>query len=489
MTLSRDNKGWLIVLALTGTGILLRLYGIANESLWYDELESWNQSNRTSLLEVIEVMRGNVHPPGWNILLYFVQRVIGDSEIALRLPSAIAGIAAIPAIYVLGRYLCSMSTGLIAAALITVLWAPIYYSQEARAYSLLILLSILTLYMLLRILSSLERGQIKWLFVIAYILLCTISSYLHYSGLLIVVFQGCWAFMRVRKNGESMLAVVTIYAVLVLLYLPWLIELWADFSRDKFHLPPPSGPATVLNFFFFKQYVTVHVPIAFLVSAALIIEVRRLRRHNIDLFQSPTLLLITWLLFPYFAFYIKSVTGTPILASRYILVSAPAAYLLIGQSLTLLISNIRLRALLTLAIAAFCLWFLVFQAEYYSRNRNVQFREAAATIANANDIPITDSIILGFNHSYQFDYYFKHLNSSRRVDYKVRSNSKQPGLDKAIDHMQAFLDSQDARYIWLMRGHWRVTDKVLSTLNNQAKLVRNEKYQVSEIWLFDRQAK
>jgi mannosyltransferase len=79
----------------------------------------------------------------------------------LRLPSALAGWLCIPAIYLLGKRLYSGREGLMAALFVAVLWAPIYYSQEARPYSMLILLSILNSYFWWDVIMGLRyRGEL-----------------------------------------------------------------------------------------------------------------------------------------------------------------------------------------------------------------------------------------------------------------------------------------------------------------------------------------
>ncbi len=75
----------------------------------------------------------------------------GDGEAWLRLLSAIFAVAAIPAIYAVGRVVSGRTTGLLAALLLSVNAAHVAYAQEARSYSLLVLLCTLSLLFFLRI--------------------------------------------------------------------------------------------------------------------------------------------------------------------------------------------------------------------------------------------------------------------------------------------------------------------------------------------------
>ena len=52
--------------------------GLDNQSLWLDELSSQVRSNQKNLSEVINRnVRSDLHPPGYQILLYFVEKYIG----------------------------------------------------------------------------------------------------------------------------------------------------------------------------------------------------------------------------------------------------------------------------------------------------------------------------------------------------------------------------------------------------------------------------
>jgi 4-amino-4-deoxy-L-arabinose transferase-like glycosyltransferase len=75
------------------------------------------------------------------VLASFWTQAFGTSEVALRSLSAIAGAATVPLVYAIGRTLASRRIGLVAAALVATSPYLVFYSQEARAYALLMLLS------------------------------------------------------------------------------------------------------------------------------------------------------------------------------------------------------------------------------------------------------------------------------------------------------------------------------------------------------------
>src|SRR5262249_30876968 len=73
--------------------------GLRRESLWNDELDSVRVSAQpTAALVVAKTLRGDGHPPTFNLLLHLIRPWLGSSEAALRLPSAICGVLSIAAI-------------------------------------------------------------------------------------------------------------------------------------------------------------------------------------------------------------------------------------------------------------------------------------------------------------------------------------------------------------------------------------------------------
>ena len=103
------KKIHLIILPLIfAIGSFLRFYNLDFQSLWLDELISMVVAKFDSIQGISHITEvSDVHPPGYYILLHFWINVFGDSEIQIRMLSAIAGSASILAIYFLAAQLYS----------------------------------------------------------------------------------------------------------------------------------------------------------------------------------------------------------------------------------------------------------------------------------------------------------------------------------------------------------------------------------------------
>jgi 4-amino-4-deoxy-L-arabinose transferase-like glycosyltransferase len=108
--------------------------GLGSSSLYIDEGLSWAAAS-APLRDVIDrVAAGEISPPLHYLALHEVIGRFSDSEVALRLPSALAGVALVAAILWVGTRAAGPRAGAVAAALAAVSPLLLEYSQQARAY-------------------------------------------------------------------------------------------------------------------------------------------------------------------------------------------------------------------------------------------------------------------------------------------------------------------------------------------------------------------
>ncbi|MEM2925795.1 MAG: glycosyltransferase family 39 protein, partial [Methanocellales archaeon] len=169
-----------IFLSIFLLGVFLRLYNLGRDSLWLDELVSFQIAREPSFIEVYSSALLDNHPPLHYLLLH-IMTYFGESEFILRLPSAVFGILTIPVAYKLGEYYFGKSEGLISAFLLSISYFHIRYSQEARMYAQLLFFSALSLYFFSR---AIKENQNR--FWIAFIFATILGIYSHYFALLLI---------------------------------------------------------------------------------------------------------------------------------------------------------------------------------------------------------------------------------------------------------------------------------------------------------------
>ncbi len=140
----------------TAVAAALRLPFLGAESWWFDETYTVGVVRAGSLGELWErIGASESTPPLFYLLTWLVGKLAGsDGEATLRTVSALATIAAVPVAYAALRRLIGWRAALGAAAIVAV--SPVLtsgYALDARAYGLLVLVSLLSVWALAALLE------------------------------------------------------------------------------------------------------------------------------------------------------------------------------------------------------------------------------------------------------------------------------------------------------------------------------------------------
>ena len=238
-----------VLAGVTLAGLALRL--AVPRGLWLDEAISVHQAN-LSFHDMFENLQfGDRHPPLHHITLWLTVRAFGDGEMAVRLPSLIAGTLVIPALYLLGRELYDRRTGLVAAAFGAASPLLIWYAQEARMYAFVTLFGLLALWTQLRAIRN--PSWVNWA---AYILATAALLWSHYFGLLLIgVQQLIWVGVIIhrRRTGEPVRAIALGFAyslaVLAIQLVPLITFAQKQFDSTEAAFGSPAGTYDTLSFY------------------------------------------------------------------------------------------------------------------------------------------------------------------------------------------------------------------------------------------------
>jgi Dolichyl-phosphate-mannose-protein mannosyltransferase len=205
----------LLVGTITMLGLLLRLPSF-EDALYGDELSTYFIVTDHSLGRVIDLLQGNsvdLNPPLFFVLAWATER-LGDPPQLIRLASLLAGTAAIPLTYLLGLRSVGRRAALVGVALMALSPFLIFYTTEARAYGLVLLLVVLST---LTLLKALDSGRFGWW--AAYAACSSALIYTHYPPVFLLVAQFGWAFWTRPEARRALLGANLAAAVA---YLPWL---------------------------------------------------------------------------------------------------------------------------------------------------------------------------------------------------------------------------------------------------------------------------
>src|SRR5580693_3285415 len=128
----RGVPDWWPLGAILLLAAILRLSTLGQQSFWYDEAFTPVHVLRASLAATLHnVVHTENTPPLWYVLEWAIARVLGTGVLALRLLSALAGIATVAVAWAIARELATRRTAIVCATLVAVNPLFVWYSQEA----------------------------------------------------------------------------------------------------------------------------------------------------------------------------------------------------------------------------------------------------------------------------------------------------------------------------------------------------------------------
>ncbi len=197
-----------LLIAILWLALGLRLHRLDAQSVWYDEAVTAQVAGQ-GLAELTRWTADDIQPPLYYYIVAGWTRWIGagvsgvapGGEWALRFPSAVFGVLGVGFAWVVARRLFRpLHIGRVAAAAAALLMAVsplhVYYSQEARMYTLLVALALLAGYTLM----GLSRSWRRWS---AFVLAGTALLYTHYFGaFLLLALALCWLVATVTTKDR-----------------------------------------------------------------------------------------------------------------------------------------------------------------------------------------------------------------------------------------------------------------------------------------------
>ncbi|MBC7546909.1 glycosyltransferase family 39 protein [Candidatus Saccharibacteria bacterium] len=316
---------WTFLLAAIGIG-LVSFFALIHQSLRLDESQSLWQSSHT-IAGLLHTVALDVHVPLYHLVLHYWIFYFGNSVVAIRLLSLIFFLATVPVIYFISRRLLSVRWSLFVVILFSFSPFLSWYGNEARMYTLLLLLSALNQLFFMRILKN-GKG---WFW---YGLSAIIGAYSHYFFLFNLAAQGIYYLLNRKQFKQGTFKRVMIVGAMVLLALgPWLYYVYTlgSASGTRPNLPIPS---TIDFFNVYSQFIfgfqsnavnTVLLSAWPVVMLLALVAVRRSRGLTPELSFIAAMSIV-----PVLLAYAASLLITPFFLSRYMIISvAPLLILLV----------------------------------------------------------------------------------------------------------------------------------------------------------------
>ncbi|MCW5861770.1 MAG: glycosyltransferase family 39 protein [Anaerolineae bacterium] len=396
-SVSKPLAPLVFLLALLLLGTWLRVHNLDAFSFWTDEGLTPARSGYplAQILRNEIVIQGVVttdtHPPLYYLIIAVTRRLFGLSDFAFRYPSVLFGVLLIPLLYQFGRALLPSQTpsplgrgtatggsavtlGLLVALLAAVNPLQVYYSQEARMYTLLVLLATgmsLALWHALKEEKRLTqrrkdakknpfplaffaslREHLLFRHLLTYSILAALAVYTHYTIVFLVAAQALfWAWLLWRAGLRRLIIGALVVAALAAIPLvPYTLpRLLSGAEANYFPVAPLTMLQDVVRFFHLGLTVDFGRPLIILLNvlalALLLLGTwaagRPLPQGERGFSPAPPLprppallrpaFLLVWLLAPVLGLMLGSALFKPMYQGvRHIMAASPAFLLLVG---------------------------------------------------------------------------------------------------------------------------------------------------------------
>ncbi len=357
---------------LSAAAAALRFSFLVHKPFWFDECFSvevarlgwtdflrlmWRREANMSLYYLL--LRGWLH--------------LGSSPFFIRSLSVVISLATLPAIFWLASKLFDRRTGLLAVALMSFNAFHIRYAQEARSYSLFVLLAILSSGFFVAALREPSRGNR-----VGYVLASVLAVYAHLYALLLLAAQ--WLSVRGKIEPASSRPLRRTWIWIAVASSP-LIVFAAKTGAGPIRWIQRPGFRDILHFM--EQLAGNHGFLLLVLYAAACLAAIMPCEGKIKLFRTQAKadswsirFLLIWLLFPPALILMLSL-ARPLFLGRYFIFCLPPLVILAAAGL----AKLRSTGLLGVALGIMLLLSLQGTFSYYDHDFDLQRDGSEAAVS------------------------------------------------------------------------------------------------------------
>jgi len=187
---------WPVMVLILIAAAVLRVI-LLNNDLWIDEVFTLVDFVRLPMGQIITDYSSDNQHILFSVLARLSISVFGESAWALRLPAVIFGIASIWAAMRLATLVYGNRVAVYTGILLVLSYHHIWFSQNARGYTLLLFGTIFSTCLLLR---GLQSG--KWRYWTAYALVIALSAWAHLTAVFVAIAHGVVIVVVLLKQGR-----------------------------------------------------------------------------------------------------------------------------------------------------------------------------------------------------------------------------------------------------------------------------------------------
>jgi 4-amino-4-deoxy-L-arabinose transferase-like glycosyltransferase len=408
-------------------GTFLRLDHFKLASFWGDEAVSANVLQRQDIgsLWAWTFCAGN--NPGFTFLMKLWSLPFGDSEASLRFLSIIFSLLSVLMIYFLAKDLFNKSVASWSSFLLATSTISIFFSHQARPYSLIIFLSILSSWYLIKLLQNNWRK--KELIIYFLIMLYVLYTHLWFFFLMAA------HFLIVLIYKKELIKKMSIgYASLMAFSLPLFAEmLTLILCGSNSWIKKANLTNFYQTFFYYTEKMAVIYLLIIVLAIFFIIKKKREKKEKSK--QKKELIIISILFFvPLSLGFTISLFAPMYAPGRHELLTLPFFIIIMAY----FASKTKNKIIIFLIIAAISLSAIKVTRDERNNIKNYTTDEKRAAIFLTENIKDGDIIILQNLNKNTFSYYLPRLTNKEYIqinfpDYKGLDDKMEPLAIKRLN--------------------------------------------------------
>ncbi|TNF52791.1 hypothetical protein EP227_06855, partial [bacterium] len=381
------------------------------------------------------------------------------------------GSGALILMYRVAGLIFGKNIGLLSAFILAIAPLHIYYSQEVRSYSLMVLLSLFSMYFFIRLMEERTSNHSR-----GYAIFSALLLYTHHYGLFIIVAQNIYLltvpFLSKGANTLNPGKWLRLQITLFLIYVPWIVPWGGILIYRAIQHQTRTGWIPLPPFYSVIETFSVYCGSLsflwfFLILAFLSLITHKgtdddLDRENAssrpesitrDLrfpHTSRVYFLILWLLVPVFLPFIISHLFMPIYNTRYTIAASLAFYMLIAKG----IDNVHKKYIQSVLILIITVISLGNTFEYYTKTDKQQWREVIHNIDQTAEEGELILFIPSYSKKFIFDYF-----SRRPYLQALPFPSHEKFTNESVEKLRTVTEGFNR--VWFIVSHGADTEKLI----------------------------
>lgn len=424
---------WLFFILLVAT--VLRFYNLDFQGAWLDEIHTLKESDPNltfSEFHKIIMFREGI-PHFYFLLIKIFSQLFGVHSIFIaRVFSAIPGILSVLYIYFLGKELYNKNVGLLCSIFLTVNVLSIEYSQEARSYSMLALLVIISFY---RLILFLKNNSIKNAIILGFVTgLITNAHPIGLINVAAIYFILLLAIVFIKDKRILIFKNSVFAGIITLLIFSPVYQIVKKVAEIKsFWVEKPSFDNIKMLFINLsgKSEVLLYLILISIISL-FIITIISLKKNKSKIEDNKIIISFT-VLFIWFSvevsiLLIKSYSGTSLILNRYFIAVMPAMMLFLAIGIES-ISNKVIKILVSILTIGMLFYQIFFPVNYYTALSKSQFSIVCEAVLSNNK----ENQKIVSNWGWLLSYYLDRENKLNNVNETNLESYLQQVKDNAVD--------------------------------------------------------